>query len=294
MPDRLSYALITPARNEADNLPRLAESLAAQTVQPALWVVVDNGSTDATGEIVLEWAERHPWIELRQEPADTGATRAEPTVRAFESGLDAIGEELPDVVVKLDADVSFEPDYFERLLAAFVGDPRLGMASGTCFEEIGGQWRQRHVTRGHVWGASRAYRRACLEDVLPLESGLAWDGIDELRAAVNGWSTTTLVDLPFRHHRPEAAREDSRWRAWTSSGRTSHYMGYRFGYLVLRTLKYARRDIAALASIWGFVGCALRRTPRYPDAAVRAHLRHKQSLRNLPARISEAFGRHAA
>lgn len=294
MGEQLSYALITPARNEADNLPRLAESLVAQTVAPTVWVVVDNGSTDATAELVSSWAAEHPFIVLRQEPDAGGATRAEPTVRAFESGLAEIGDDLPDVVVKLDADVSVDPDYFERLLDAFDRDEQLGMASGTCFEVIGGEWRQRHVTKGHVWGASRAYRRRCLQDVLPLESGLAWDGIDELRAAVKGWRTTTLVDLPFRHHRPEAAREASRWHAWTSTGRTSHYMGYRFGYLVLRTLKYARRDIAALGSIWGFISSALRRTPRYPDATIRAHLRRKQSLRNLPARISEAFGRHAA
>ena len=109
--------------------------------------------------------------------------------------------------MKLDADLSFAADYFSRLLAAFEADPHLGMASGTCYERDGATWRQRHVTGGHVWGASRAYRRRCLEDVQPLESGLAWDGIDELKAAVKGWRTTTCVDLPFYHHRPEAARE---------------------------------------------------------------------------------------
>ena len=113
---------------------------------------------------------------------EDGPTRAEPTVQAFQLGLAALGRDS-DIVVKLDADVSFETDYFARLLGAFEADPLLGMASGTCYEREGGSWRQRHVTRGHVWGASRAYRRACLEDVLPLESGLAWDGIDELKAA---------------------------------------------------------------------------------------------------------------
>jgi hypothetical protein len=110
---------------------------------------------------------------------------------------------------------------------------------------------------------------------------------------VKGWTTKTLTDVPFKHHRPEAAREASRWHAWSSIGRTSHYMGYRFGYLVLRTLNYARRDAAALASIWGYLTSAARRRPRYPDEAVRAHLRSKQSLRHLPARIAEAFGRQA-
>jgi glycosyltransferase involved in cell wall biosynthesis len=287
----LTYGLVTPARNEASNLPRLGGSIARQTVKPVAWVVVDNGSTDVTELVITGLARRHSWIRYCFQPAQEGPTRAEPTVRAFERGLVELGP-LPDVVVKLDADVSFAPDYFERLLAAFESDPTLGIASGTCWEQIRGEWRQRHVTKGHVWGAARGYRRECLEQVLPLETGLAWDGIDELRAAVKGWRTTTLTDLPFRHHRPEAAREDSPWRAWASIGRTSHYMGYRFGYLVLRTLNYARRDLAALGAIWGYSASAAGGAPRYPDRAVRDHLRRKQSLRNLPARISEAFGRH--
>jgi glycosyltransferase involved in cell wall biosynthesis len=287
-----SYALITPARNEVDHLPRLAASLRAQTVTPEAWIVVDNGSTDGTADLVRGFGREDEWIHLKSIPGATGPTRAEPTVLAFESGLEDLGE-LPDVIVKLDADVSFDPDHFERLLAHFDQDPELGMASGSCWELAHGSWRQRHVTRGHVWGAVRAYRRACLEAVLPLETGLAWDGIDELRAAVKGWRTTTLVDLPFYHYRPEAAREASRWRSWASTGSTAHYMGYRFSYLALRTLNYARRDPAALASISGYVASSLKRRPRYPDAEVRRYLRRKQGLRQLPLRIAEAFGRHS-
>jgi poly-beta-1,6-N-acetyl-D-glucosamine synthase len=287
-----SYGLITPARDESDNLPRLAAALAAQTVLPAAWVIVDNGSTDDTAEVAAEIAREHPWVTVLTMEVEETPTRAGPTVQAFQRGLAALGP-LPDIVVKLDADVSFSPDYFAQLLGAFEADPSLGMASGTCYEQESGSWRQRHVTEGHVWGASRAYRRRCLEDVLPLESGLAWDGIDELKAAVKGWRTTTLATLPFYHHRAEAARESSRWRAWVATGAMSHYMGYRFGYLVLRTLHHTRRDPVALGSIWGYLASAIRREPRYPDPEVRAYLRRKQSIRNLPMRIAEAFGRGA-
>lgn len=290
MSARLSYALITPARDERENLDRLCRSLVAQEFRPREWVIVDNGSIDGTAEYAAKLAELHPWISSLSIDAVVGETRAEPTIRAFEAGLALLGER-DDVIVKLDADVSFEPDFFSRLVGAFERDPLLGMASGSCYELQSGVWRQRHVTGGHVWGATRAYRRSCLDAILPLDYGLAWDGIDELKAAVDGWRAETLTDLAFRHHRPEGERETSQWNAWVSTGRMSYYMGYRFGYFVLRTLYHARRNPAALLSILGFVSSGFARAPRYPDDAVLAHLRRKQSLRNVPLRIAEAFGR---
>jgi cellulose synthase/poly-beta-1,6-N-acetylglucosamine synthase-like glycosyltransferase len=227
-------------------------------------------------------------------PDRAGPTRAEAIVRAVQTGFDALPERS-DLVVKLDADVTFEPEYFARLLSAFAADPTLGIASGTCYELSDGAWRQRHVTGDHVWGAARAYRRECLADILPLEPRLGWDGIDEVKAAARGWRTRTLLDLPFYHHRPEGAREGRRRRhAWARSGRAAHYLHYRVGYLVLRALHQARRDPAALALLWGFASAATRREPRCEDAFVRAYIRRQQGLRELPLRMREALGRRAA
>jgi hypothetical protein len=213
-------------------------------------------------------------------------------VHAFELGADVATTRVsPDVVVKLDADLSFAPDYFERVLAAFAVEPELGITSGSCYERDGGGWRQRHVTSGHVWGASRAYRSACLAAVRPLEVDLCWDRVDEVKASLLGWTTRTLVDLPFRHYRREGEREGTRTRAWATTGEMGHYLGYRLLYVVLRALNYARRDVAALAMIAGYSRAALRRRPRYGDPAVRAHVREHQSLRHLPLRIQEAIGR---
>jgi biofilm PGA synthesis N-glycosyltransferase PgaC len=284
------YALVTPARNEAENLERLAGCLLAQTVRPAAWVVVDSGSTDETPAVAERLAAEHPWISALAAPGERDAAPGAPVVRAFHAGLAALGER-PDVVVKLDADVSFDPDYFERLLAAFAADTRLGIAGGACWEEQDGAWRPTHVTGAHVRGASRAYRRACLEDVLPLEERMGWDGIDELKAAVNGWETRIVPGLGFRHHRPVGARDGGRHRRWLAQGRGAHYMGYRPWYLVLRTLHRARREPAALAMLWGYGAAALRREPRCADEAVRARLRSEQSVSRLPLRMREARGR---
>jgi glycosyltransferase involved in cell wall biosynthesis len=286
----VSYAAITPARDEATTLPRLAESLAGQTVPPTRWVIVDNGSTDGTLAIATELAEQYPWIEVLNTAGDDRPVRGGAIVRAFHAGLDALGGEA-DVVANLDADVSFEPDFFARLLAAFAEDQSLGIASGTCYEEQDGEWRQRHVTGTTVWGATRAYRRACLADVLPLEERMGWDGIDEMKASARGWHTHAITDLPFKHHREEGERDGSRRRARAAQGRAAHYIGYRPWYLVLRSLHHARHEPAALAMIWGYTGAAIRRAPQHPDRAVRDELRRRQSLRRIPVRAREAFGR---
>jgi biofilm PGA synthesis N-glycosyltransferase PgaC len=288
---QLSYAVITPTRNEAENLPRLAEALAAQSLRPREWLIVDNGSSDATMALAQGLAQQHSWIRVTTSP-ERDLKRGGPIVRAFHVGVEAL-RERPDVVVKLDADITMEADYFERLLSAFAEDPALGMASGSAYVKDNGGWRQQYMTRTSVWGASRAYRWACLQDVLPLEERMGWDGIDEFKANVRGWTTGTIHDLPFRHHRLEGQRDGSRRAAWEAQGSVSHYMGYRIPYLTLRALYRARREPAALAMIWGFVKAAARREPRCPDADVRAYLRSQQTLRALPLRVREALGRRS-
>ena len=291
----LTYALITPARNEAENLRRLAGCLLEQTVEPTAWMVVDDGSTDETAEVARELEETRDWIRSLAAPSRGGSLidgrRAGRDIVAFNAGMAALSR-IPDIVIKLDADVSMAPDYFELLVSEFAADPQLGMASGACYELERGIWVQRHVTRSHVRGATRAYRRACLEDVLPLEERLGWDGIDQIKANLRGWKTKSFTSLGFRHHRSMGQRDGMR-RAWASQGDVAHFLGYRFSYLVLRTLHHARKDPAAVAMLWGYLRRVLRREPLYHDSAVRAYLRREQSFRKLMHRVPEALGRRA-
>lgn len=284
----LRYALVTPARDEADNLGRLANAIEAQTLAPETWVIVDNGSTDGTSAVARELEGRLPSIRVIEIPAAGDVDRGTPVVHAFHAGLAAL-DDVPDVVVKLDADLSFEPDYFERLMAAFAADPRLGMASGSAWELEDGEWREQYMTGESVWGAARAYRRECLGDVLPLEPRMGWDGIDALKAAVAGWRTKTLFDLPFRHHRAEGER-DGRKRAWYALGRCAHFMGYRPSYQLVRAAHHLRHDRAAIGLLTGYVSSAVAREPQCSDRAAIDYLRDRQRLRSLLARRREALG----
>jgi poly-beta-1,6-N-acetyl-D-glucosamine synthase len=286
----MRYALITPARDEAFNLPRIAASLEAQTVAPSAWVIVDDGSTDDTPAVAAEIAARLPWAQVLTLRTTGAVRRGGPVVRAFHAGLAELAER-PDVVVKLDADVSMEPDHFERLLGAFAAEPALGMASGSEWAADGDGWRQVYGTRTSVWGPVRAYRRECLADVLPLEERMGWDGIDEFKANVRGWETRTLLDLPFRHHRKEGIRDGSRWSSWSKQGDVAWFMGYRMPYLLLKTAYRVRRERAALGILAGYARAAARRDPRIADPEVRAYLRGQQRLTALPQRRREALGR---
>jgi poly-beta-1,6-N-acetyl-D-glucosamine synthase len=289
----LSYALVTPARDEVANLRRLAICVLAQTRRPDKWAIVDDGSSDGTLEVARELEANHAWVTVVARPA-AGAIadgrRAGRPLLAFRAGVAAVGGDV-DVIVKLDADVTMAPDHCERLVAAFAEDPELGMASGTRWELERGAWRLRHVTGTSVEAQCRAYRMPCLEQALPYEPRFCWDGIDEVRANVLGWRTAVLPSLQFRHHRPVGQRDGRRRHAWVMVGRSSHYMGYRPTYLAARSLFHARREPSALLAIWSYAIAALAGTPRHADPGVRAYVRRQQQLRRLPLRAREALGR---
>ena len=270
-------------------LPQLADALRRQTQLPLRWVIVENGSSDQTAEVAERIVAESDWARLVVVSEAGQRERGAPIVRALHAGLDGLDVE-PDIVVNVDADVTMEPDYFERLLEAFARDPSLGIASGSAWEPVNGAWRQRFVTGGTVWGATRAYRWACLQDVLPLEARHGWDGIDQLKARARGWETRTLIHLPFWHHRKEGSSDGSTWLHWRLNGDTAYFMGYRPSYLLFRTVHRMRRNPAALGLIYGYLSAAVRRSARMQDPESRAILRTDQSFKNLLRRRSEALG----
>jgi glycosyltransferase involved in cell wall biosynthesis len=278
----LSFAVVTPARNEERNLQRLGAALAAQTLVPDEWLVVDDGSTDGSAAVLSEFADAHPWAHTIPGEATDGeriasGRRLARDLEGFRLGARSLSQPA-DVVIKVDADIDFDPDFCKRLIGRFAADEQLGIASGTCYEREGGEWVRRTKSDTTVWGATRAYRANCLPDVMTLEPYMGWDGLDEIRVQLRGMRTQTFVDLPFRHHRPEGGRELSSLHQGDALGRASWYMGYRPSYLAIRALYRARREPAALAMLWGYAAAAIGRAPRCPDERVVSALRDRQRL----------------
>jgi glycosyltransferase involved in cell wall biosynthesis len=291
---RSAYAIVTPVRDEAENLRRIAGCLDEQTLRPTVWIIVDTGSTDGTLAEARALAGARPWIVVRELAIGSKVMRGGPIVKAFHDGLHAVPEAC-ELVVKLDADITFEPDHFDRLVAAFESDARLGIGGGIAYErDADGVWRQRHGTGPGVWGADRMYRRACLDDILPLDERMGWDTIDLVSANVHGWETRGLDDLPFLHHRAEGQREITRFEFFRKQGDAAHYMGYRPSYLVVRTLFRSTRDPWAFGIILGYLDAAKRREPRHPNASVRDYVRDQQRARRLKERAREALRHRAA
>lgn len=285
VPQPLRYVVVTPARDEAQNLPRLAAALSAQTRLPASWIVVDDGSRDETRAIVAELAARHSWVRMIDRGSDDGrglaaGRRDGRSFEAFRVGIRTIDDPV-DVVIKIDADVDFDSDYCAALVDSFAdaAEPAIGIASGACHELENGTWVRRTKAGSTVWGASRAYRWQCVPDIFELEARMGWDGLDELLVQLRGMRTATFIDLPFRHHRPEGGREHSLLHHGAALGRASWYMGYRPSYLVLRAVYRARRQPTALAMLWGYAVAASRGEPRYSNRAVVDVLRDRQRLR---------------
>src|SRR6266852_3661313 len=197
-----TYVLVTPARNEAQFIELTMKSVLAQTVRPLKWVIVSDGSTDGTDEIVKKSAADHPWIVLvrmpeRQERDFAGK------VHAFNAGYARVRDLDYEVIVSLDADISFDADYFSFLLGKLSADPTLGLV-GTPFQEVSGQtYDYRFVSIEHVSGACQAFRRECFEAIggyRPVKGG-SIDHIAVISARMRGWMTRTFTEKVCTHHR---------------------------------------------------------------------------------------------
>jgi cellulose synthase/poly-beta-1,6-N-acetylglucosamine synthase-like glycosyltransferase len=226
VPD-LRYLLITPAKNEATFIELTIQSVLSQTLRPVRWIIIDDGSTDRTAEIVDRHAQKHDWIELLQMP--------ERQNRDFASKADCVNTAYNytkhldhDIVASLDADISFEEDYFAFLLQKFLEDPQLGLA-GTPFSENGTTYDYRFSSTHRVSGACQLFRRECFEAIggyTPVKGG-GIDVIAVLGARMRGWRTQTFTGKTSSHHRlMGSAKEHRKVLLGFSAGQKDYRLGF--------------------------------------------------------------------
>jgi glycosyltransferase involved in cell wall biosynthesis len=291
--------IISPMRNEAAHVERVARSVASQTLPPAEWVVVDDGSTDDTAAILRGLEPEIGFLKVHSRPADPGpvvdrlAVAAAP--RAFNFGLERAEVDDWTHVVKLDGDIELPPDYFERLVERFHADPELGMAGGNLIEPRGGRMVMIPIPPTHVHGAVKCYTRACFQAIGGVQQRLGWDTIDETYARLRGYATCNFKDIVAVHHRPHGSA-DGTLRGRARHGECAYIAHFGVVWVALRSVKIARSrplGISGLAFFYGYVRAAVRRVERVPDPEFRTFARRELRRRMRHAVASALLLRSA-
>jgi poly-beta-1,6-N-acetyl-D-glucosamine synthase len=302
------YVVVSPVRDEAQYLDSTITSMVGQTTQPVEWVLVNDGSTDGTGEIIDRWASQVPWIRAVHRPnrglkqceakgTDESSARPSPSrgmrarqakeIEAFYEGYERISASDWDFVVKLDGDLSFAPDYFARCFAEFAEDPKLGIGGGVICHDIEGRLEVESAPDFHVRGATKIYRRLCWEQIGGVIRGAGWDTLDEVKANMFGWSTRSFPSLKVTHHRFTGAANGA-WQNAVKNGVWSYISGYHPLFMLLRCGKSLFRKpyiTGSLGLLYGFALGYIQRVPQVADAATIRYLRDQQ-LRRMTFRAT--------
>lgn len=286
----LRYALVTPARNEAAFIELTLESVAAQTTLPVRWVVVSDGSNDGTDEIVRQYAQRYPWIELLRLESGAGRDFAR-KVHAFNAGHQRLRHVPHDLIGSLDADVSFAGTLFAHLLERFADMPDLGVA-GPAVDEAGVRYDYRFTNIDDVSGACQLFRRECFEEIggyVAVESG-GIDSIAVTTARMKGWRTRTFDEQLTVHHRKRGSVGRRRWEPGFRQGEKDYALGGHPLWQVARSVYQATSRPYVLGGLMLLSGYAYRMAKRSPppvsDELIRFRraeqmFRLKRAARNL-------------
>jgi glycosyltransferase involved in cell wall biosynthesis len=279
------YVIVTPVRDEAAHIANTIAAVQSQTVRPLRWIVVDDGSTDATGEILDSHASQASWMSVVHRPNRGHRANGGGVMEAFYEGYAKVNDTAWDYLVKLDGDLSFAPDYFERCFAMFEADSRLGIGGGTVYQ------REDNIekvdSKGdppfHVRGATKIYRRECWERISPLVRAPGWDTIDEVKANMLGWTTRTFPTLRVIQHKPTGSA-DGVWRNAFKNGRANYVTGYDPMFMFAKCVRRGFTSplfAGGLAMAVGFCSGYFARLPQVPDADVIEYLRRQQRRRLL-------------
>lgn len=282
---RRRILIISPVRDEEAYLPSTIKSVLAQTLRPREWIIVDDGSTDQTSALAREAAANYPWIRLHRR-ADRGVRSVGAgVIEAFNAGLALVSLDDFDYVCKLDGDLQFGPTYFEQLIDRFDRNPRLGTASGKCWDKTPGGWVPLRTGDDFSLGACKTYRVACFREIGGLVQQIMWDGIDCHRCRMKGWSAESFHDETLRLYelRPMGSSHRTVFHGRFRWGKGQYFMGthwlYACGIAAYRTFErpYGFGGLCILA---GYLAAMIQRMNRYDDAEFRRFLRRWQ-LRKL-------------
>jgi poly-beta-1,6-N-acetyl-D-glucosamine synthase len=271
--------LISPVRNEAAHIERVARAVAGQSVAPRLWIVGNDGSTDETLPLLRALERELPFIRVVDIPQvpEGGPDRLALALeaKAFNGLLELVDWTRFSHVGKLDGDIELPSDYFERILDGFAQRPALGIAGGSIVEPTGrsGRWVRVTAPESHVHGAMKLYSRRCFAEIGGIRNQLGWDSIDEIYARMYGYETRRDLKLIARHHRPSGSAQGA-LRGRARHGECAYIAWQGPIWASLRGAKTAwrvqPRPWSGVAFVAGYFSARRRAIPRVEDPAFRA------------------------
>jgi poly-beta-1,6-N-acetyl-D-glucosamine synthase len=286
------YVLISPCRNEAEYMRQTLDSVLAQSARPTRWVIVDDGSTDDTPNILAEYARRNDWIHIVTRK-DRGHRAVGPgVIDAFYSGYSAINPDDFEFLCKLDLDLRLPARYFEILLQRMASDPKLATCSGKSYLEEGGRLvNERHGDETSL-GMTKFYRVKAFQEIGGFVREVMWDGIDVHLCRMHGWNVRSWdePELRFVHLRPMGSSQTGILVGRMRHGYGQYFMGTGFLFMAASALSRLNQKpylVGSIAMLWGWLRSAILRLPRYENRAFRTYLRRYQ-LRSL------LMGKHKA
>lgn len=275
------YLLISPCRDEAEFMRQTLDTVVAQSVRPALWVIVDDGSTDDTPKILAEYASKHAWITVVTRKNRGRRAVGPGVIEAFYAGYETITPSDYDYVCKLDLDLRLPATYFETLMQRMESNPRLATCSGKAYIYAGDTL----VNEGHgdetSLGMTKFYRVSSFTAIGGFVHEVMWDGIDCHRCRMQGMVACSwdVPELRFVHLRPEGSSQQSVYTGRMRHGFGQYFMGTGFVFMLASAIKRLGEKpavLGSLAMLWGWLRSALQGKPRYDDLEFRKFLRKYQ------------------
>jgi len=277
------YIVITPAKNEGENLPNLIQSMEKQTIIPVLWLIVDDGSTDNTPNIIREVQEKYEWIKsIRLEekhPRDINLHYA----HMFNKGVEFAIEycKMHDIQYEyigvLDADMVIEPAFFEKLINEFRKDTKLGVASGSLYRKVDNKLILENMREDVLIGSARVWRRECFEEINGLPVSYSPDVVADVIAKLRGWETRMFKEIKAVQTRGISSAEGL-WKGYKIRGISAYFRNYHPLFVLAKGLKYLfeRPYYTGIAYLYGYVSSFLKRIEKIDNEEVKDYYWHKK------------------
>jgi len=275
------YLLISPCRNEAAYMRQTLDTVIGQSVRPAKWVIVNDGSSDETPRILAEYRAKHDWIEIVTR-TDRGQRAVGPgVIEAFYAGYETIKPDDYEYLCKLDLDLRLPPRYFEILMERMTANPSIATCSGKAYVAQDGHLiAERHGDETSL-GMTKFYRVSCFKAIGGFVRQVMWDGIDCHRCRMMGWIACSWdePELRFIHLRPMGSSQQSIYTGRMRHGFGQYFMGTGFLFMLASAMSRMNQKpyvLGSLAMLWGWISSALQSKPRFEDPEFREFLRRYQ------------------